>query len=232
MPRKPKTQPKTVLHKVIHAIAQVEKPSRQAIKKFLKDKLGYENDKAVMKAIAQGVKAYDLTQRGQMLYIRGKEPCDPAPSMTYARKDSSLEGTRYKPHAASAYMNVGYPKGFEREIELSGERSFLRFAADVCELSDLHKTLGDKNRAKRFREAAEYMLGVSDHNYEHNNKNMWAGGHFIGLGHDGDMSRDMTLDDVKCFECVYAVGQSTLELLEEFINTGRMKQLEGWRGNK
>ena len=72
MPRKPKTQPKTVLHKVIHAIAQVEKPSRQAIKKFLKDKLGYENDKAVMKAIAQGVKAYDLTQRGQMLYIRGK----------------------------------------------------------------------------------------------------------------------------------------------------------------
>jgi DNA polymerase/3'-5' exonuclease PolX len=90
----------------------------------------------------------------------------------------------------------------------------------------LYKEAEDDSRAGTFQEALDNMLDLSNHNYEHYNKDKH--GNIIGIGHE-DMGTDMVKDDVKCLRDIHCVGASTVKLIEEWIETGTMKTLEDLR---
>ena len=70
------------------------------------------------------------------------------------------------------------------------------------------------------------MLDCSNHNYEDMDKY----GNYIGIGHE-DMGRDMVANDVKCLRDIHGVGASTVKLIEEWIETGKLKRLEDFKKN-
>jgi hypothetical protein len=123
-------------------------------------------------------------------------------------------------------ISDGFPEQYRGINKNSEKRSFWKFAFHLQELVFLYKEAEDDSRAGTFQEALDNMLDLSNHNYEHYNKDKH--GNIIGIGHE-DMGTDMVKDDVKCLRDIYGVGASTVTLIEEWIETGTMKRLEDLR---
>ena len=120
----------------------------------------------------------------------------------------------------------GFPKQYIETIRDSDNRSFWKFAFHLQELVLLYRELGDHDKGDGFLKALHNMLDLSEHNYEHYNKDKH--GNYIGIGHE-DMGTDMVKDDVKCLRDIHCVGASTVKLIEEWIETGTMERLENLR---
>ena len=221
--------PKTVLEKIIDVCGDIDKPSRQAIKKALAEKHQYTNEAAMKKALLQGVKSGKLIQKGQSFYAPGSEP-----------SEYELEPKKWTPlppdekHAPGDGMNGmnsnisdGFPEQYRGINKNSEKRSFWKFAFHLQEMVLLYRELGDHDKGDGFLKALHNMLDLSEHNYEHYNKDKH--GNYIGIGHE-DMGTDMVKDDVKCLRDIHCVGASTVKLIEEnWIETGTMKRLEDLR---
>jgi ribosomal protein S13 len=220
--------PKTVLEKIIDVCGDMDKPSRQAIKKALAEKHQYTNEAAMKKALLQGVKSGKLIQKGQSFYAPGSEP-----------SEYELEPKKWTPlppdekHAPGDGMNGmnsnisdGFPEQYRGINKNSEKRSFWKFAFHLQEMVLLYRELGDHDKGDGFLKALHNMLDLSEHNYEDHNKDKF--GNYIGIGHE-DMGTDMLKNDVTCLRDIYGVGASTVKLIEEWIETGTMKRLEDLR---
>jgi DNA polymerase/3'-5' exonuclease PolX len=220
--------PKTVLDKIMSVCCEVDKPSRQAIQKALATKYNYTNQQAINSALTQGVKIGKLIQKGQSFYTPGSEPSEYEPEQ---EKWTPLPADdKHAPGDGMNGMNSNISNGFPEQridcIRLAENRSFWKFAFHLQEMCYLYQQTGDDSRAGSFQEALDNMLDLSEHNYEHYNKDKY--GNIIGIGHE-DMGTDMVKNDVKCLRDIYGVGASTVKLIEEWIETGTMKRLEDLR---
>ena len=223
--------PKTVLEKIIDVCGDIDKPSRQAIKKALAEKHQYTNEAAMKKALLQGVKSRKLIQKGQSFYAPGSEPSEYEPEPEkwiplppdekHREQRQDFHGHTMVSHS---HLSGGFPSLSLPEIRRADCRSFLQFAYKLQELIYLYHESGDEGRAGTFQEALNNMLDLSGYEMEHcNTLNCTVAtdkyGNHIGISED-DMMRDMVKDDVKCLRDIYGVGASTVTLIEEWIETG------------
>ena len=214
-----KQEPKTVADKIEQvckdAFLEKDKPSRQYIKKAMAEKYDYTNEALIKKTLGLMVKSGKLIQEGQTFYAKGFKP-EPEPEewkplppddKHYPTQDNS-ENFPNHPH-------------YEDMIKNSDERSFYKFLFNMYQLEVLYRATGDEERAEAFNTAWSNMLDCSDHNYEEKDKY----GNYIGIGHE-DMGSNMEANDVKCLRDIHGVGASTVKLIEEWIETGKLKRLE------
>ena len=220
--------PKTVLEKIIDVCGDIDKPSRQAIKKALAEKHQYTNEAAMKKALLQGVKSRKLIQKGQSFYAPGSEPSEyePEPEKWIPLPPDEKHAPGDGMNGMNSNISDGFPEQYRGINKNSENRSFWKFAFHLQELVFMYKEAEDDSRAGTFQEALDNMLDLSNHNYEHYNKDKH--GNYIGIGHE-DVGTDMVKNDVKCLRDIYGVGASTVTLIEEWIETGTMKRLEDLR---
>ena len=232
--------PKTVLDKIISVCGEIDKPSRQAIKKALANTYNYTNENAITSALTQGVKMKKLVQKGQSFYTPGSEPSEYEPEPKkwiplppdekHREQRQDFHGHTMVSHSC---LSGGFPSLSLSEIRRADNRSFYKFAFHLQELIYLYHESGDEGRAGTFQEALDNMLDLSGYEMEHcNTLNCTVAtdkyGNHIGISQD-DMGTDMVKDDVKCLRDIYGVGASTVSLIEEWIETGSMKRLENLR---
>ena len=93
----------------------------------------------------------------------------------------------------------------------------------MYQLGKLYDLKGDEERAITFNTAWCNMLDCSNHNYEAKDRDKH--GNYIGIGHE-DMGTNMVPRDVVYLRDIAGVGASTLKLIEEWIETGKIKRLE------
>ena len=215
--------PKTVLDKIMSVCCEVDKPSRQAIKKALANKYNYTNEGAINSALTQGVKMGKLIQKGQSFYTPGSMPSEYEPEQ---EKWTPLPADdKHAPGDGMNGMNSNISNGFPEQridcIRLAENRSFWKFAFHLQELVLLYRELGDHDKGDGFLKALHNMIDLSNNDYDDQKKD-------IGIGHK-DMVTDMVKDDVKYLRDIHCVGASTVKLIEEWIETGTMKRLEDLR---
>ncbi len=212
-------EPKTVADRIEmlcqHAYGMREKPSRQYIKKAMAEKYDYTNEANIKKTLGQMVKSGKLIQKGQTFYAR-----DFVPEAEPEEWKPLPPDKKHCPKYEGLYSG-GFPKDFESGIQDSDERSFWKLIFNMYQLGVLYTATGDESRAESFTTAWQNMLDCSNHCYEEYDKY----GYKIGIGHD-DMGRDMVANDVKCLRDIHGVGESTVKLIEEWIETGKLKRLE------
>ncbi len=179
------------------------------------EKYDYTNEALIKKTLGLMVKSGKLIQEGQTFYAKGFKP-EPEPEEWKPLAPDEKHSPRYE-----GMYSEGFPKAYQSEIENSDERSFWKFIFNMYQLEVLYRATGDEQRADTFNTAWSYMLDCSNHNYEDQDKH----GNYIGIGHE-DMSSNMLANDVKCLRDIYGVGASTVKLIEEWIETGKLKRLE------
>jgi len=179
------------------------------------EKYDYTNEALIKKTLGLMVKSGKLIQEGQTFYAKGFKP-EPEPE-------------EWKPlppddkHCPTQDNSENFPNHphYEDMIKNSDERSFYNFLFNMYQLEELYRATGDEERAEAFNTAWSNMLDCSDHNYEEKDKY----GNYIGIGHE-DMGSNMEANDVKCLRDIHGVGASTVKLIEEWIETGKLKRLE------
>lgn len=219
----PKT-PKTVADK-IETICQAaytddEKPSRQYIKKAMAEKYDYTNDTMIKKTLGQMVKAGKLIQKGQTFYARDFVPESELPKKWTPLHPSKKHYPEFQGHNSDTFPNHPF---FASQITHSDERSFWKLMYHMYQLGKLYELKGDEGRAASYNTAWCNMLDCSDHNYEASNRD--EHGNYIGIGIE-DMGTNMVAQDVVYLRDIAGVGASTLKLIEEWIETGKIKRLE------
>jgi len=214
-----KQEPKTVAGKIEQvckdALLDKDKPSRQYIKKFMAEKYDYTNEANINKELGLMVKSGKLIQEGQTFYAKGFKP-EPEPE-----EWTPLPTNKKHCPRSEGYHSEGFPKAHQSEIEGSDERSFWKLTFQLYQLGIMYMCLDDESRGKTFGIAWQNMLDCSNHNYEDTDKY----GNYIGIGHE-DMSSNMVANDVKCLRDIHGVGASVVKLIEEWIETGKLKRLE------
>jgi len=228
--------PKTILDKIVAVCKDIEKPTRQAIKKALAEHYDCTNEAAlrwlnsgIKKALLQGVKTGKLFQEGQTFYTEPKPEFEPEPETwtpLHPNKKHYPESMDFHGHSIrSSNTSMDFPNKYHlKEIRKADNYSFWKFAFHLQELCNLYKEIGDHNRADGFQIALDNMLDLSNYDCEHKDKY----GNYIGIGEE-DMLKNMVKGDVKCLRDIYGVGASTVKLIEEWIETGTMKRLEDLR---
>ena len=231
--------PKTILDKIVAVCKDIEKPTRQAIKKALAEHYDCTNEAAlrwlnsgIKKALLQGVKTGKLFQEGQTFYTEPKPEFEPEPETwtpLHPNKKHYPESMDFHGHSIrSSNTSMDFPNKYHlKEIRKADNYSFWKFAFHLQELCNLYKEIGDHNRADGFQIALDNMLDLSNYDCEHKDKY----GNYIGIGEE-DMLKNMVKGDVKCLRDIYGVGASTVKLIEEWIETGTMKRLEDLRNVK
>jgi hypothetical protein len=219
-----RTNPKTVADKIEQvckdASLEKEKPSRHYIKKAMAEKYDYTNEANIKKTLGQMVKSGKLIQEGQTFYAKGFKPEPEIEDWKPLPPDE-----KHYPRS-EGYHSDGFPQSYKVEITHGDERSFWKFILHLYGLEIEYIESGDESRAESFGTAWRNMLDCSNHNYEEKDKY----GNYIGIGHE-DMSSNMVADDVKCLRDIYGVGASTVKLIEEWIETGKLKRLEDFKKN-
>ena len=221
-PQMPPKKPKTVADK-IEVICQAaytdnEKPSRQYIKKALAEKYDYTNEVIIKKTLGQMVKAGKLIQKGQTFYAPNFEPQSEVPE-----KWTPLHPSEKHWPQTQGYHSQVFPDSYASMIRHSDERSFWKLTFHMYQLGKLYDLKGDEERAITFNTAWCNMLDCSNHNYEAKDRDKH--GNYIGIGHE-DMGTNMVPRDVVYLRDIAGVGASTLKLIEEWIETGKIKRLE------
>jgi len=215
-----KQEPKTVADRIEQvckdAFLEKDKPSRQYIKKAMAEKYDYTNEAMIKKTLGLMVKSGKLIQEGQTFYAKGFKP-EPEPEIW---KPLPPDDKHY-PHGNEGGLSHTFPFSYNVEITHGDERSFWKFLYNMYQLEVLYRETGDEDRAVAFNTAWSNMLDFSNHNYEKKDRY----GNYIGIGHE-DMSSNMEANDVKCLRDIYGVGASTVKLIEEWIETGKLKRLE------
>ena len=234
--REAEMTPKTILDKIVALCKDIEKPTRQAIKKALAEHYDCTNEAAlrwlnsgIKKALLQGVKTGKLFQEGQTFYTEPKPEFEPEPETwtpLHPDKKHYPESLDFHGHSIrSSNTSMDFPNKYHlKEIRKADNHSFWKFAFHLQELCHLYKETGDHNRADGFQIALDNMLDLSNYDCEHKDKY----GNYIGIGEE-DMLTNMLPEDVKCLRDIYGVGVSTVKLIEEWIETGTMKRLEDMR---
>ena len=213
-------EPKTVADRIEmlcqHAYGMREKPSRQYIKKAMAEKYDYTNEANIKKTLGQMVKSGKLIQEGQTFYAKGFKP-EPEPEEWKPLPPDE----KHYPHGKQGFRSLTFPSSYKVEITHGDDRSFWKFIFNMYQLEQLYRVAGDEERGDAFYSAWSNMLDFSDHNYEEVDKY----GNYIGIGHE-HMSSNMEANDVKYLRDIYGVGASTVKLIEEWIETGKLKRLE------
>lgn len=219
----PKT-PKTVADKIESicraAYTDDEKPSRQYIKKALAEKYDYTNDTMIKKTLGQMVKAGKLIQKGQTFYAPDFVPESELPKKWTPLHPSKKHWPEFQGTHSDAFPEHAY---FASQITHSDKRSFWKLMYHMYQLGKLYELKGDEGRAISYNTAWCNMLDCSDHNYEARNRD--EHGNYIGIGNE-DMGTNMVPQDVVYLRDIAGVGASTLKLIEEWIETGKIKRLE------